>query len=136
MKRYVFLTAAVALGLALSGTSSHAQSTQLPILVAYQAFPNQSTPIPQTTLVTPGVGGLFRISFYMEGLTTGGEVQPTFSWTDDVTSRSTVFPIDMIAGNYFFQAITIRSVGQQPITFSAPLAIGSCSLFVTVERIS
>jgi hypothetical protein len=115
--------------------------------------------IPPTTLFSPEVSGLYRVSAYVEvtGPTSVSvSVCPSLSWTDDsmslqanpnlVTPFAIADPCAQTNQNVAFSAggsTIIRAVANTPVTLAVPTyptvfpdGSPSYSLFITVERLS
>jgi hypothetical protein len=99
-------------------------SFTVPIIVAKKVFRNQTQPIPQTTLFTPSVTGIFRVSVYMamtspidgtSGWTLG------WNWTDDAGAEQTYLAVlfDNAAPPYDFALSNGSSTPPVPFTFEA-----------------
>src|SRR5712691_4979537 len=78
-----------------SGSRSADASPTTPIgpaIVAHGKLPNQTAPIPTTTIFTPTQTGLYRLSVYATLLSVNPSVAPSWtlslSWTDDAGPQS------------------------------------------------
>jgi hypothetical protein len=84
----------VAVLVAAFGVAGHSSSARpapttvgLPLVVAQGAMLNQSGPIPTTTVYTPALDGMFRLSVYATMTNSSGNGQQwlvNVGWTDDV----------------------------------------------------
>jgi hypothetical protein len=130
--------------LALSlGGFAHAQCVAFPCVVASVSLTNQSKPIPATSIYTPPVSGLFRISAYLSLARSHTQNQywdVLLRWTDDngmmqaasghTTERSS---------NAFMATAVVQDLGGEPIRYKTTPggeARGqSYNLFITVEQL-
>ena len=73
-----------------------------PHIVNETEFTNQATPIASTTIFTPEVAGVFRISTYIEFTALAPvpwNVCPSVSWTDDSLTQHSVDLVTVLGGN-------------------------------------
>ena len=142
--------ALVTLGVQRSlGAASNSYSH--PVIVANLALTGQTAAIPETTLFTPTVTGLYRISTYMtmaqhgDGSSIWGV---KLGWTDDagVESNNAIQLFGASNPPTAYDALggtggsvsTIECVGGTPVTYSVAKSGtfgGMYSLYFTVERL-
>jgi hypothetical protein len=128
-----------------------------PSIVAKVVVENQTAAIPTTTVYTPRVGGLFRISTYMTvpvavNSTNAGNWYMNVGWTDEAGVEQIDGFMLTFAGSTPPEAygettsstapgsvILVQSASGQPITYSVSgdsnADNGTYSLFFTVERL-
>jgi hypothetical protein len=123
-----------------------------PVVVANLALKGQTAAIPITTLFTPKVTAMYRISTYMvmtTPATTNGLWALNLGWTDDagVEGPQQISAIDDTAtppNAYAFppvqntvQTVIIRALAGTPVTYSVSIpgesAGGTYEVFTTVE---
>ncbi len=129
-----------------------------PQIVAKGKLPNQTAPIPPTTIFTPTQTGLYRLSVYgtlLKTGTTGLTWEFNLAWTDDAGAQS----IPTLISAYDFQtgpfgqlynlygntapiagpATVFEAKAGQPITYSVTAAGDpdgtTYSLYYTLERL-
>jgi hypothetical protein len=139
-----------------SGSKSADASPSAPIgpaIVAKGKFPNQTAPIPTTTLFTPAHDGLYRASLYMTQTTAeqGNQgFQYWLTWVDDAGTE-TGSPIFVAAnqvppnawGNSGYgnggTILTFEAKAGQPVTYYVTQAgdgnAGTYSFYYTIERL-
>jgi hypothetical protein len=146
---------------AMRSTGSPSAGSTPPAVVAKVVLQNQTAAIPTTTVYTPTVGGLYRISAYMTTPIPNEQVGNywTFNlaWTDEagvestpsgIVTSNTGFVPPGAWGSYFGElgftyvpgnVAIIQAVAGQPITYSVTSAVtsneGIYSLYFTVERL-
>lgn len=99
------------------------------------ALPNQTAPIPPTTILTPKRGTLYRVSFYVD---CGGQNLDTvflLHWTDAIgnqtfSSSPCNSPNNPAVGN-----VTVRDKAGSPLSYEVTIVQGHYDLFFTVERL-
>ncbi len=146
---FVFV-ALVTLGVQRSlGAASNSYSH--PVIVANLALTGQTAAIPETTLFTPRVTGLYRISTYMTMAQHGDSGSlwgVKLGWTDDAGVESNT-QIQLFAssnppkaydglGGTGGSVSTVECVGGTPVTYSVGKSGtfgGIYSLYFTVERL-
>jgi hypothetical protein len=136
--------------------SADASPTTLPspVIVARVALLGQTATIPTTTLFTPKVSGLFRISAYLAMTTqgtTGGVWTFQVGWTDEAGAEApTEVPLYVtdnqrppnafawgqnISGE---QTVILRAIANTPVTYTVfgdASAGGAYEVFITAERL-
>jgi hypothetical protein len=124
-----------------------------PVIVAKGEAPNQTAPIPTTTLFTPTQDGLYRVSAYATMTKPGPENSGSWSfnvaWTDDAGRQQEQFALDgsfNVQGpflndyNFYGGAVRIfEAKAGTPITFNlregGVSAGAEYSLYYTLERL-
>jgi hypothetical protein len=121
-------------------------SPATPFIVARVGLFNQTTAIPTTTIFTPQVSGLYRVSPYLSvtSASSAGNWNFTFGWTDD--GGVPEYSIDMLNaagyagtwGSGYAQAagsFTFRAIKGQPVSYSTTGAGGDYELLLTIEKL-
>ena len=128
--------------------------TVTPVIVASRALTGRTTMIPTTTLFTPSVTGLYRVSAYIAMSTSGTTGCPwdlTLGWTDDAGAEQAQNLLQLSASahppdaygfgeNALTQTAIMRAVAGSPITYNVPATgcsgdNGTYELFLTAERL-
>ena len=85
----------------------------------------QTTTIGPTTLITPPVNGVFRLSFYIEVTTTAaiGTLAVAFGWTDDngTATNTPVSSLTLTAAGYSQGQVIVRAKTTGTINYSVTL---------------
>jgi len=118
-----------------------------PLILAKSKLPNQTAPIPTTTVFTPSQDGLYRLSVYMtESVavpTSGAYWTFNAAWSDDAGDEATGVPIlnanQTPSGAYGYLTVLLQVKAGKPITYSTTLSNGTdggtYSLYYTLERL-
>jgi hypothetical protein len=89
----VLLLGLTTLGSAQSAKAIRSDGTAcaaLPCVVANVSLTDQTSPIAQTALFSPTIGGLFRVTSYLESSRVQGSTWGiAYGWTDDLKTWST-----------------------------------------------
>jgi len=112
-----------------------ATNTNYPLIVARVALPNQSDPIPLTTILTPKQGRLYRVSFYVD---CGGQNLDTIlvlRWTDAIGNQKFSSTTCNSPDNPAVGTATVRDKAGSPLQYEVTIVDGHFDLFFTVERL-
>jgi hypothetical protein len=118
-----------------SNIKKGATNTNYPFIVARVALPNQSAPIPLTTILTPKQGKLFRVSFYVD---CGGQNLDTIfvlRWTDAIGGQKFSSTTCNSPDNPATGTVTVRDEAGSPLQYEVTIVQGHYDLFFTVERL-
>ena len=159
MKRRMLWTLGVLLGTAVCGQaqdySQPAATAPSPKIVKTVTFANQTQAIPQTTIFTPADDGLFRVSIYLETITTNPSNERVAGFSPDLVATNdsgatqdqpgagviSGFPVygsltnSSTSNVYFF-----RAKANTPMLFSNPLSgvivpPYSYSVYIVIEQL-
>jgi hypothetical protein len=155
-KKFILMmsVAALLMSAAAQNLSSAPSSFTVPIIVAKKIFRNQTQAIPQTTLFTPAVTGIFRVSVYMAMTSPVNGTSAWnlgWNWTDHAGAEQTYLatlldnatpPYDFANGNGLPippVPFTFEAVAGQPVSYSVSPPNdphgGTYDLVLVVERL-
>lgn len=108
-------------------------SAQVPKIEASQSFLNQSADLAATTVFTPSVDGMYRVSAYVRSVSGTGGAAARIGWTDEAGTTSTGLNL---AGSPGQCTVPMKALAGTPITIQASI-YSSCtySLYVVVESL-
>lgn len=118
-----------------------------PLIVAKTKLPNQTAPIPTTTIFTPSQDGLYRMSVYMTQVvavpTSGSTWTFNLGWSDDAGDEATnqiLLGVNQTpTGAAGWVTLLLQAKAGKPITYSTTLSNGTdggtYSLYSTLERL-
>jgi hypothetical protein len=139
--------------LAQGSKSASAGTFSSPQIVAKGKLPNQTAPIPTTTIFTPVQTGLYRLSVYATILKTAANSNAywdySFNWTDDEGAESQsgfLIGYDTVFGQFYYQggspgapSMPFEAKAGTPITYDVQQYNGTddsvYSLYYTLERL-